>query len=106
MSDAWWDAGLGVNGLQRSAPVFHGEAVIRRRFSCPSIVRAVSTRPVETFWMKTKQQIAPGYDADIVLFDSETTQTVSTQDNMSLTDYSIHERWELTSDVDTTLVRD
>lgn len=104
-SERWWDAGFGVNGLQRSLPVFHDEAVVRRGYSYPFLVRAMSTRPAQTFGLETKGHIAPGYDADIVVFDPEQTQTVSAADNASLADYSIYEGRELTGAVETTLVR-
>lgn len=104
-SDAWWDAGFGVNGLQRSLPVFHDEAVVRRGYSYPFLVRAMSTRPAQTFGLETKGQIAPGYDADIVVFDPTETQTVSAKNNASISDYTIYEGRELTGAVETTLVR-
>jgi dihydropyrimidinase len=104
-SETWWDAGFGVNGLQRSLPVFHDEAVVRRGYSYPFLVRTMSTRPAQTFGLESKGRIAPGYDADIVVFDPEKTQTISARENASLADYSIYEGRELTGAVETTLVR-
>ncbi len=104
-SDAWWDAGFGVNGLQYSLPVFHDEAIVRRGYSYPFLVQVMSTQPAQTFGLETKGQIAPGYDADIVLFNPTATQTISAKNNKSVADYTIYEGRELTGAVETTLVR-
>ncbi len=105
VSKNWWDAGFGVNGLQRSLPVFHDVAVNERGLSYSFLVDVMCTTPAETFGFDTKGQIAPGYDADIVIFDPEATEAITADDNASVADYTIYEGREVTGCVEMTLVR-
>ncbi len=54
--DNWWDSKFGANALQTNLPVFHDEAVNRRGFSYPFLVRALSYNPARIFGL-------PGRDA-------------------------------------------
>lgn len=101
----WWEDPFGSNGLQVSLPVFHDEAVNDRGCSYPFLVRVMSTNPAKTFGLPNKGTLAPGTDADIVLFDPEKTHTITAADNASKADYSIYENREVTGKVTTTLVR-
>ena len=86
-------------------PVFHDEAINKRGFSYPFLVRVMSTNPAKTFGLSQKGTLDPGTDADIVLFDPEKTQTITAANNASKADYSIYENREVTGAVTTTMVR-
>jgi len=101
----WWDSTFGANSVQQSLPVFHDEAVVKRGFSYPFLVRVMCTNPAQTFGLEAKGTLEPGTDADIVVFDPEATQTISAGDNESVADFSIYEGREVTGRVETTLVR-
>ncbi len=101
----WWDSLLGANGLQTSLPVFHDEAVNRRGFSYPFLVRVMCTNPARTFGLPGKGTIEPGTDADIVLFDPNETYTITADDNASVADYSLYEGREVIGKVTDTFVR-
>jgi dihydropyrimidinase len=101
----WWDATFGANSVQRSLPVFHDEAVVKRGYSYPFLVRRMCTTPAETFGLPNKGSLDPGTDADVVIFNPDATQTIRAADNESVSDYSIYEGREVTGRVDTTLVR-
>jgi dihydropyrimidinase len=101
----WWDSSFGVNTLQRSLPVFHEVAVNQRGLSYPTLVRLLSTNPARLFGLPQKGTLAPGTDADIVVFDPEQTQPIDAADNESQADYSIYDGWDVTGRVETTLVR-
>ncbi|RXK47954.1 dihydroorotase [Halorientalis pallida] len=101
----WWESAFGVNGLQRSLPVFHDEAVTRRGFSYPELVALMCTNPARTFGLPRKGRIEPGADADIVVFDPEETYTISAERNHSNADYSIYDGREVTGRVQQTFVR-
>jgi dihydropyrimidinase len=101
----WWEDPFGANGVQVSLPVFHDEAINKRGFSYPFLVRVMSTNPAKTFGLSQKGTLDPGTDADIVLFDPEKTQTITAANNASKADYSIYENREVTGAVTTTVVR-
>jgi dihydropyrimidinase len=101
----WWENPFGANGVQVSLPVFHDEAVNKRGFSYPFLVRTMCTNPARTFGFPRKGTLEPGTDADIVLFDPNESDTISAEDNASVADYSIYEGRDVTGCVETTLVR-
>ena len=101
----WWEGPFGANGLQASLPVFHEEAVNKRGFSYPFLVRVMSRNPARTFGLPNKGTLEPGTDADIVLFDPDQDHTIRSRDNESRADYSIYEGKEVTGAVTKTLVR-
>ncbi len=101
----WWDGPYGVNSLQRSLPVFHDVAVNERGFSYPFLAGVMSDNPARTFGMAKKGRIAPGMDADLVVFDPAETYTISSAGNASNADFSIYEGREVTGRVKQTFVR-
>lgn len=103
--DNWWESTFGANSLQVSLPVVHDEAVNRRGFSYPWLVRVMSTNVAQTFGLPGKGTLDPGTDADIVLFDPAETYTITAEDNASAADFSIYEGREVTGRVKKTFVR-
>ncbi|GAA0303099.1 dihydroorotase [Halarchaeum salinum] len=101
----WWEGPFGANGIQRSLPVFHDEAVSERGLSYPFLVRVMSANPAETFGMPRKGTLDPGTDADIVVFDPDATHTITADENASRADYSIYEGRGVTGRVRKTFVR-
>lgn len=101
----WWDGPYGANSLQRSLPVFHDVAVNERGFSYPFLARVMSDNPARTFGLARKGRIAPGMDADLVIFDPSETYTISATNNASKADFSIYEGREVTGRVQQTFVR-
>jgi dihydropyrimidinase len=103
--DDWWDSEFGANSLQHTLAVFHDEAVNERGFSYPFLARVMAANPAATFGFDRKGRIAPGMDADLVVFDPTETHTISAADNESMADYSIYEGREVTGRVDQTYLR-
>jgi dihydropyrimidinase len=101
----WWDGPFGANSIQRSLPVFHDEAVNGRGYSYPFLVRVMCRNPARTFGFENKGTLDPGTDADIVLFDPDSTWTIDSKHNASKADYSVYEGREVTGEVTRTLVR-
>ena len=101
----WWDGEYGANSVQRSLPVFHDEAVLKRGLSYPALVRLMSTNPARIFGLTNKGTLEVGTDADIVVFDPNATWTVTSEDNASKADFSIYEGRELTGRVERTYLR-
>lgn len=103
--DNWWESAFGANGLQTELPVFHDEAVNGRGFSYPTLVRVKSALPAKLFGLPRKGAIVPGADADIVVFDPDTTYEIDAADNASISDFTLYQGREVTGVVETTLVR-
>ncbi|WP_254538361.1 dihydroorotase [Halomarina litorea] len=101
----WWEGPFGANGLQRSLPVFHDEAVNERGLSYEFLTRVMSRNPAATFGLPEKGTLDPGTDADIVIFDPNAEETITAADNASKADYSIYEGRTVRGKVETTLVR-
>jgi dihydropyrimidinase len=101
----WWEGPFGANGLQRSLPVFHDEAVNERGLSYEFLTRVMSRNPAATFGLPGKGTLDPGTDADVVIFDPDAEYTISADDNASKADYSIYEGRTVRGAVETTLVR-
>lgn len=101
----WWESPFGANSLQTSLPVFYDEAVNRRGHSPSFVVELMCRNPAETFGLESKGHIGVGYDADIVLFDPETTYTITADDNVSNADFTMYEGREVTGRVERTYVR-
>jgi dihydropyrimidinase len=103
--DDWWDGTFGMNSLQRSLPVFHDEAVNERGFDYPFLVSKLCANPARIFGMPNKGTLDPGTDADVVVFDPDVTETITPDDNESMSDYSVYEGREVTGVVEKTFVR-
>jgi dihydropyrimidinase len=70
------------------------------------MVELLSTNPAKLFGLyPRKGTIAPGSDADIVIFDPTKRKTITAADQHSKTDYNLYEGTEVTGDVETVLVR-
>ncbi|HMU73790.1 MAG TPA: amidohydrolase family protein, partial [Ferruginibacter sp.] len=66
----------------------------------------LSTNPAKIFGMfPRKGCIAPGSDADIVLFDPNKEHTISVDTHHMNTDYSAYEGWKLTGKCKTVILR-
>jgi dihydropyrimidinase len=70
------------------------------------MVELLSTNPAKLFGLyPRKGTIAPGSDADLVIFDPVKRKTITAADQHSKTDYNLYEGTEVTGDVETVLIR-
>jgi len=104
-TEHWWNSEFGANSVQRSLPVFHDEAVVRRGLSYPKLVRLMCANPARLFGLSEKGTLEPGTDADFVIFDPDAAQTITADDNASKADYSIYEGRKITGQVERTYLR-
>lgn len=103
--DHWWDSPFGATGLEYSLSVFHTEAVVKRGYSYPFLVEVMSTNPARTFGLPEKGTLAPGTDADVIVFDPTATYTITPDMNVSNADYTIYDDRDVTGRVEHTFVR-
>ena len=96
----------GAPGLEDRLRMIHHFGVNEGRITLNRMVELLATNPAKLFGLyPRKGTIAPGSDADIVIFDPERKKVISAADQHSKSDYNLYEGTEVTGDVDTTLIR-
>src|SRR6187431_3789707 len=96
----------GGPGLENRLHMIHEFGVRTGRLSLNRMVELLSTNPAKLFGLyPRKGTIAPGSDADLVIFDPGKKKTITAAEQHSKTDYNLYEGTEVTGDVETVLVR-
>lgn len=95
----------GMPGVEHRMDLLH-QGVVAGEISLARWVEACSTTPARMFGLyPRKGVIAPGSDADIVIYDSAARQTLSAETHHMNVDYSAYEGFEITGKVETVLSR-
>jgi dihydropyrimidinase len=96
----------GAPGLENRLHMIHEFGVRSGRITLNRMVELLATSPAKLFGLyPRKGTIAPGSDADIVIFDPERKRTITAADQHSKSDYNLYEGTEVTGDVETVFVR-
>lgn len=96
----------GIPGLAARLPVFFTEGVSKGRIDAPTFVRLVSTNPAKLVGLHPKKgAIAPGSDADIVMWDPQKAVTLTNAMMHHGGDYTPYEGYRATGYPVRTLVR-
>jgi dihydropyrimidinase len=96
----------GHPAIENRMELLFSEGVHKGRISLNKYVEVACTNPAKIFGMfPRKGTIAPGSDADLVLFDPVRKHTLSAATHHMNVDYSAYEGWELTGKVQTVLLR-
>lgn len=95
----------GTSGIELRLALLHTFGVRSGRLSLHRWVDACCARPAQVHGLATKGRIAPGFDADIVLFDAERRMTVAAAELHSDIDYSTYDGYELHGCPVTTIAR-
>jgi dihydropyrimidinase len=96
----------GGPGLENRLHMIHYFGVGEGRSTLNRMVELLSTNPAKLFGLyPRKGTIAPGSDADIVIFDPTKRKTITARDQHSKTDYNLYEGTEITGDVETVVIR-
>ena len=96
----------GHPAIEHRVELLYSEGVRKGRITLNKFVEVLSTNPAKIFGMfPQKGCIAPGSDADIVLFDPNEEHTISASTHHMNTDYSAYEGWKLTGKTKTVLLR-
>jgi dihydropyrimidinase len=95
----------GIPGVEHRMDLLH-QGVAAGELSLARWVEVASTTPAQMFGLyPRKGVIAPGSDADIVIYDPQATQTLSAATHHMNVDYSAYEGFAITGRVDTVLSR-
>ncbi len=87
----------GLPGVGDRLPVLWTEGVVKGRLSPQQFVAYTSTNPAKIFGLyPRKGTIAPGADADLVLWDPDLKVKYGVKVAQHRTDYNLYEGWELT----------
>ena len=87
----------GVNNLQVMLPMLFSEGVHMGKISLQRFVEVSSTNAAKLFGLyPRKGTIAPGSDADLVIWDPEEKKTIADSDVLSKTGFSIYAGTEVT----------
>ena len=96
----------GAENLQVMMPMLYSEGVRTGRISLQKMIQVLSTNAARLFGLyPQKGTIAPGGDADIVIFDPDETRTITNSMLESNADYSVYEGWQVTGWPTTTIRR-
>ncbi len=96
----------GVPGLEWRLSLLYHYGVREGRMGLNRMVELVSSNPAKLFGCyPRKGEIAPGSDADLVVFDPEREATLSASSQATLSDYNPYEGWVIRGAVDTVLLR-
>jgi dihydropyrimidinase len=96
----------GAPGIEERLALLHHFGVGAGRFSLSRLVELVSTGPARMFGLHPRKgTIAPGADADLVVFDPARRHTISAATHHSRVDYSLYEGFEVVGAVRDVLLR-
>ncbi|WP_339115603.1 dihydropyrimidinase [Thioclava sp. GXIMD2076] len=86
----------GMPGIAARLPYLFSEGVVKGRITPEQFVALSATNTAKVFGCTTKGRIAPGWDADIAIWDPEETRTVRLADQHDNMDYTPFEGMALT----------
>jgi dihydropyrimidinase len=96
----------GMSNLETLLPMLYSEGVAKGRISLPRLVELIATNPARIAGLAPRKgAIAPGADADLVVFDPRRTRTIHAPEMHSAADYDVFEGWQVTGWPETTISR-
>jgi dihydropyrimidinase len=96
----------GHPAIEHRMELLYSEGVRKGKISLNKFVEVSSTNAAKIFGMwPQKGTIAPGSDADIVIFDPDKQHTLGVAHHHMNVDYSAYEGWQVTGKTDTVLLR-
>ena len=96
----------GIPSLEERIKLLYTHGVVPGKISLATLVNVASTEPAKIFGLyPRKGTIAPGSDADIVIFDPTASDTISASTHHMATDYSGFEGWKVQGKIRDVTVR-
>jgi dihydropyrimidinase len=94
--DDWRVIPNGAPGIETMLMLLYSEGVAKGRISIERMVDVLSTSTARTFGLARKGAVAPGMDADVVVFDPSQRFTIRQSLLHQNVDYTPWEGWEVT----------
>src|SRR3954464_12085612 len=85
----------GLPAIEHRLTLLHDRSVREGHMSMIDLVRHGSWGPARLFGLDRKGAVAPGFDADVVVFDPEVKHTLSAEPHVMNVDYDPFEGWEV-----------
>lgn len=102
--DAFTKIPNGAPGIQHRVELLFSEGVLKNRITLNRFVDVIATAPAKIFGLFPKKgTLAPGSDADVVLFDPKAEHVISAKTHKHRVDYSAYEGWKVKGKVVTVL---
>ena len=96
----------GVPGIEWRTLLMYQHGVIEGRFGLNRFIELLATNPAKLFGCyPRKGEIAPGSDADLVIFDPEQETLLSAETQATLSDYNPYEGQVVQGRIETVLLR-
>lgn len=96
----------GHPAIENRIELLWSEGVAKNRISPNKFVEVTSANPAKIFGMYPKKgSLAPGSDADLVIFDPGIRHTISANTHHMNVDYSAYEGWEVTGKCEQVILR-
>jgi dihydropyrimidinase len=95
----------GLPGVEMRLPLLYSEGVRKNRMSLERLVAVCATNPARIFGFTRKGNIAPGFDADLVLLDPDAEWTVTPDVLHGGMDWTPYQDMVLTGRVESVLSR-
>lgn len=85
----------GIPSVEDRVNLLYTHGVTTGRISLNRFVDCAATQPARIFGLRNKGTIAPGYDADLVVYDPDYRGVISAKSHSMNTDHSAFEGWEI-----------
>ncbi|MEM1057882.1 MAG: dihydropyrimidinase [Verrucomicrobiota bacterium] len=96
----------GIPSLEERVKLLYSEGVAKDRLSPERFVEVASTNAAKLFGLYPRKGVlAPGSDADIVIYDPDARSVISADTHSMQVDYSAFEGWEVTGRPETVVLR-
>ncbi len=95
----------GMPGIETLVPLMFSEGVLKGRISLNQWVELISANPAKLFGLLHKGSLAPGFDADIVVFDPEKKMALTPNNLHYNVDYSPYDTMTVTGWPEITISR-
>ncbi len=94
----------GTGGVEHRLELLYTFGVLQNRISLQQMVDISSTQPAKIFGLQNKGIIKIGYDADLVIWNPETTKTISVENHMQNCDNNIYSGIEVKGKAETVIL--
>jgi allantoinase len=101
-----FDNSCGAPGVETLLPVMFSEGVAKNRITLVSLIKILAANPAKIFGLSPRKgTLAPGSDADIVIFDPKEKWTIKAEEMHTKAGWTLYEGMQITGRVKTTIVR-